>query len=191
MAVKFPPPGWAREFAESLISGVFADMARSVHHTLKIEPEEGEILEPFHQLDELCPNCYLRIYVSANGIPLCLVCGNRMDGVRVRRRARPKRAPKRVYKVRGEAQPQAERRERERERERERRRSTTAPPVRVLSESERAYLLLELDRNATVEDVKRRRRELAFRHHPDRGGNVGKLAEINEAADILIDYLDS
>lgn len=37
----------------------------------------------------------------------------------------------------------------------------------------------------TLELVKKRRRELAAKHHPDRGGSVTKMQAINHAADVL------
>jgi len=43
----------------------------------------------------------------------------------------------------------------------------------------------------TVPDVNRRRRELAKKYHPDRpGGSVGKMAQINDAADRLITEIE-
>jgi hypothetical protein len=38
----------------------------------------------------------------------------------------------------------------------------------------------------TVAEVKARHRELARRHHPDRGGSVAKMQEINAAVDQLL-----
>jgi curved DNA-binding protein CbpA len=38
----------------------------------------------------------------------------------------------------------------------------------------------------TVESVKDRRRVLAKKHHPDRGGSVATMARINDAADVLL-----
>jgi hypothetical protein len=38
----------------------------------------------------------------------------------------------------------------------------------------------------TVEQVKDRKRVLAKRHHPDRGGSVEMMARINDAADVLL-----
>lgn len=34
-------------------------------------------------------------------------------------------------------------------------------------------------------EIKVRQRELAFKHHPDRGGNLDKMREVNAASDIL------
>jgi curved DNA-binding protein CbpA len=39
-----------------------------------------------------------------------------------------------------------------------------------------------------VEEIRKRRRELAFLHHPDRGGDVNQLVLANEAADVLLDF---
>lgn len=41
----------------------------------------------------------------------------------------------------------------------------------------------------TVEAVKERKRALAKRHHPDRGGSVQAMAAINDAADVLLEEL--
>jgi hypothetical protein len=41
--------------------------------------------------------------------------------------------------------------------------------------------ILGLPRNAPREEIKRRHHELAALHHPDRGGDAGKMAEVNEA----------
>jgi len=41
--------------------------------------------------------------------------------------------------------------------------------------------ILGVARNAPREEIKRRHHELAALHHPDRGGDAGKMAEVNEA----------
>ncbi len=41
--------------------------------------------------------------------------------------------------------------------------------------------ILGVPRNAPREEIKRRHHELAALHHPDRGGDPGKMAEVNEA----------
>ena len=41
----------------------------------------------------------------------------------------------------------------------------------------------------TLEMLQKRRRELARKHHPDRGGSVAKMQEINAAADVLEAHL--
>lgn len=38
----------------------------------------------------------------------------------------------------------------------------------------------------TAEMIKDRRRELAKQNHPDRGGSAARMAEINDAADVLL-----
>jgi hypothetical protein len=38
----------------------------------------------------------------------------------------------------------------------------------------------------TEDDVKDRKRMLAKRHHPDRGGSAQKMAAVNDAADVLM-----
>lgn len=47
-----------------------------------------------------------------------------------------------------------------------------------------AFKLLGLTQTATQEDVKRRYRELAFEHHPDRGGDIKKFHAISSAKDL-------
>lgn len=47
------------------------------------------------------------------------------------------------------------------------------------------YEILGVGRDATDEDLKRARRRLAAQHHPDRGGSVEKMAEANEAYEVL------
>lgn len=47
-----------------------------------------------------------------------------------------------------------------------------------------AFKLLGLTQTATQEDVKRRYRELAFEHHPDRGGDIKKFHAISAAKDL-------
>ena len=43
------------------------------------------------------------------------------------------------------------------------------------------YKILEIERNATDEDIKKSFRKLSLIHHPDKGGNEDKFKEINEA----------
>jgi hypothetical protein len=50
----------------------------------------------------------------------------------------------------------------------------------------RIALGFKVGEKVTVEQVNRRRRELARKHHPDRGGSVAQMATINAAADQLL-----
>jgi hypothetical protein len=50
----------------------------------------------------------------------------------------------------------------------------------------RALELLELDENASSESITVRRREMAIRNHPDRGGTHEAMAAVNRAADLLL-----
>jgi curved DNA-binding protein len=49
------------------------------------------------------------------------------------------------------------------------------------------YSILGVNRNATPEEIKKAYRKLAMAHHPDRGGDHNKFAEINAAYDTLSD----
>jgi curved DNA-binding protein len=49
------------------------------------------------------------------------------------------------------------------------------------------YSTLGVNRNATPEEIKKAYRKLAMAHHPDRGGDHNKFAEINAAYDTLSD----
>jgi len=52
------------------------------------------------------------------------------------------------------------------------------------------YEVLEIDRNATADDIKKAFRKLAFKYHPDRNRDDGaeaKFKEINEAYEVLSD----
>jgi curved DNA-binding protein CbpA len=43
-----------------------------------------------------------------------------------------------------------------------------------------------IGQKVTAAEVKARHRELARRHHPDRGGSVARMQEINAAVDQLL-----
>ena len=47
--------------------------------------------------------------------------------------------------------------------------------------------VLGLEPGATAEQIKTRYRDLAREHHPDRGGDTARMAEINEAYETLVD----
>lgn len=49
------------------------------------------------------------------------------------------------------------------------------------------YETLGVDRDASVEDIKRAHRKKALQHHPDRGGDVEAFREIQAAAELLGD----
>lgn len=47
------------------------------------------------------------------------------------------------------------------------------------------YKILNLSKDASQDDVKRSFRELAHKHHPDKGGDAEKFKELNEAYQVL------
>lgn len=47
------------------------------------------------------------------------------------------------------------------------------------------YQILEIDRNASQDEIKKAYRRLASKHHPDRGGDTAKFQEIQVAYDTL------
>jgi len=51
----------------------------------------------------------------------------------------------------------------------------------------RYYKVLECEQTATKSDIKKKFKELAIKHHPDKGGDEEKFKEINEAYSILSD----
>ena len=53
------------------------------------------------------------------------------------------------------------------------------------------YKILALPDFASTEEVKRSYRALALQHHPDRGGSVEKMQQLNEAYDHLIKNKES
>ncbi len=60
-----------------------------------------------------------------------------------------------------------------------------ANPARPLIERQRALAVLGLSANATPQQIKRRYRTLAKRHHPDRGGDRQQMQRIIEAYELL------
>ena len=55
-------------------------------------------------------------------------------------------------------------------------------------EDQDPYRVLGLSPLATVAEVKERYRELAFRTHPDRGGNAERMRELNLAYERILDH---
>ena len=50
------------------------------------------------------------------------------------------------------------------------------------------YKILEIDKNASQEDIKKSFRKLAHKYHPDKnGGDDNKFKEVNEAYQVLSD----
>lgn len=47
------------------------------------------------------------------------------------------------------------------------------------------YKILEIDKNASQEEIKAAYRKLAAKHHPDRGGDTSKFQEIQQAYSVL------
>lgn len=71
--------------------------------------------------------------------------------------------------------------------------SPPPPPARPAPnpqiEAARRVLGFAPGQRLTVEDVKKRQRDLARRHHPDRGGSLAKMQEVNAAVDQLLETL--
>jgi curved DNA-binding protein CbpA len=64
-----------------------------------------------------------------------------------------------------------------------------------MGESEEIHAALEtlgLPPMVTREEIKRRYRQLAYRHHPDRGAeDTARMAEINRAYERLMEYVEN
>ncbi len=61
-----------------------------------------------------------------------------------------------------------------------------ANPARSLLERQQALTVLGLPPGATPQQIKRRYRALAKRHHPDRGGDPQQMQRIIAAYEVLI-----
>jgi DnaJ-domain-containing protein 1 len=61
-----------------------------------------------------------------------------------------------------------------------------ANPVRPLFERQQALAVLGLPPNATRQQIKRRYRTLAKKHHPDRGGDQREMKRIIAAYELLM-----
>ncbi len=61
-----------------------------------------------------------------------------------------------------------------------------ANPVRPLLERQQALAVLGLPPNATRQQIKRRYRVLAKKHHPDRGGDPRQMQRIIAAYELLM-----
>lgn len=49
------------------------------------------------------------------------------------------------------------------------------------------YQILQINKNATTDEIKKSFRKLALLYHPDKGGNTAKFQEIRTAYEILVD----
>lgn len=63
---------------------------------------------------------------------------------------------------------------------------SSANPARTLVERQRALSVLGLPPNATPQQIKKRYRSLAKRHHPDRGGDQQQMQRIVAAYEFLM-----
>lgn len=59
------------------------------------------------------------------------------------------------------------------------------PPKEV--DNSKFYKLLEVEKNATYDDIKKAYRKKALKEHPDRGGDKEKFQEIQQAYEVLSD----
>lgn len=65
-----------------------------------------------------------------------------------------------------------------------------SPPKRGAMPIKKHLRTLGLDKIPTIEELKELRRELAKKHHPDKGGDVSKMSAINSAADWLESFIN-
>jgi DnaJ-domain-containing protein 1 len=61
-----------------------------------------------------------------------------------------------------------------------------ANPARSILQRQQALAVLGLPPNATAQQIKRRYRALAKRHHPDRGGDPRQMQRIIAAYEFLV-----
>jgi DnaJ-class molecular chaperone len=57
----------------------------------------------------------------------------------------------------------------------------------LIEETFDAYKVLELDRDASPKEIKIAYRNLSKKHHPDKGGDMNRMKEINRAYALLSD----
>lgn len=60
-----------------------------------------------------------------------------------------------------------------------------------VNEIEKALEIMGLPRLITKSDVKKQYRFLAQKYHPDKGGEEGKMEEINQAYTLLMEYIEA
>ena len=49
------------------------------------------------------------------------------------------------------------------------------------------YKTLEVDKNASQKDISKAYKKLAFKHHPDKGGDPEMMTRFNHARDVLLE----
>ncbi len=59
-----------------------------------------------------------------------------------------------------------------------------------VSEIENALEIMGLPKFITKSDIKKQYRFLAQKHHPDKGGQEGKMEQINQAYGLLMKYIE-
>jgi hypothetical protein len=85
-----------------------------------------------------------------------------------------------------ELRAQATERLREQARQQRQRNGHPPPPPKPAGPDPRVALGFRAGQKVTAAEVKARHRELARKHHPDRGGSVARMQEINAAVDQLL-----